>query len=192
MDWHHLLKKSHDWLGMQYGLRIFIGTGIVWFFLNMVGLNPLWAVISLIIVTDSNIENTLLNFKFRMVNTAIGYLTGLVFLLFIHHNQLIMLSAALTVAACASAALIRTPNCWRIAAITTAIIIIPSLAESSRMVGMAVAFQRSMEVILGSGVAVLVAWMFAQVKKNISVAPCIGLHGINSIGAMLEHRQSTL
>jgi len=166
MALYNFLKQYRNLPGIQYGLRIFIGTGILWFCLrNLIGLDPLWAIISLIIVTDQDVENTLHNFKSRIVNTTIGCLTGLAFLSFIHNNSLIMLPVALMTAICVSTALIRTPYGWRITAITTAIIIIPSFMESSRMVGMSVAFQRTMEVFLGSAAAVLVAWLLARMKN---------------------------
>lgn len=168
MALYNFFKFSHESLGIQYGLRIFLGTGFLWFALkNLDGFDPLWAVISLIIVTEQNMKIALLGFKSRIINTIVGCFTGLLFLLFIHHNNLIMLPAALMAAVCISTYLIRSQYGWRIAAITTAIIIIPSLAEDSRTVGMIVALQRAIEVFLGSITAVIVTWLFTIVPKIV-------------------------
>lgn len=160
MDLYSFLKLPRDSLGIKYGLRIFIGSSVLWFFLHgLGGIDPLWSIISLIIVTEQNMETTLLSFKSRIINTVVGCFTGLLFLLFINHNNLVLLPVALMVAICVSTYLVRIPYGWRIAAITTAIIIIPSLTEYSRIVGMEVALQRTIEVFLGSATAVLVTWL---------------------------------
>lgn len=165
MTLQDMVKHFRQSNGLHHGIRIFIGTVILWLLLGHIqGLNPLWAVISLIIVTEQNVETTMSNFRFRLINTIIGCVTGLLFLIFIHHARVFMLPAALMASVCASSFLIRTPYGWRIAAITTAIIIIPSLADGSRMVGMEVALGRTIEVFLGSATAVLVSWLFTIMK----------------------------
>jgi hypothetical protein len=51
---------------------------------------------------------------------------------------------------------VELPISWRIAPITTALVIAPGIAEHSTSSGLEVAFHQSGEVILGSAVALLV------------------------------------
>jgi uncharacterized membrane protein YccC len=154
----------HDPKGFQYGSQIFLGTCGLWFLTRILGgIDPLWAIISLIVVTEANTETTWFGFKSRIINTIVGCLTGLLFLLFIKTGGMV-LPLALATAVCVSAYLIRIPYGWRAAAITAAIIVIPALTEGSKTVGMVVAFQRTMEVFLGSAMALFVAWLFTILK----------------------------
>ncbi len=67
--------------GWQYAVRILIGCVIVWFVLQrMHHPNPLWALISVIIVTEPELSAAFLAFNSRIVNTLIGCAVGLSFL----------------------------------------------------------------------------------------------------------------
>src|SRR5580698_8093534 len=70
--------------GFQYALRILIGGVIVWIVLDRVNHhNPLWAIISVITVTEPELGPALLAFYSRIVNTLIGCAVGLFFLYFL-------------------------------------------------------------------------------------------------------------
>ncbi len=67
--------------GLQYAVRILIGCAIVWFVLNRINHpSPLWALISVIIVTEPELSAAFLAFNSRIVNTLIGCAIGLSFL----------------------------------------------------------------------------------------------------------------
>ena len=157
----HLLREQD---GIHYGGQIFLGTFGLWFLSRMLGFAPLWAIISLILVTEVSMETTWRGFKCRIINTLVGCLTGLVFLVALKPGSL-LLPLALATAVCISVYLIRIPYGWRIAAITAAIVIIPSLAGDSKIVGLTVACQRTMEVFMGSAMAVLVTWLITALRN---------------------------
>src|SRR5260370_33316390 len=67
--------------GVQYAVRILIGCVIVWFVLQRIHHpNPLWALISVIIVTEPELSAAFLAFNSRIVNTLIASPAGLSFL----------------------------------------------------------------------------------------------------------------
>src|SRR5437773_8299920 len=76
----HIFAK--DAMGLHYAVQIFAGSTIVWLLLRSIGdADPLWAVISLIVVTEPHVGAAWLAFQSRILNTAIGCITGLSFLL---------------------------------------------------------------------------------------------------------------
>ena len=146
---------ENDLDGIHYAIRIFIGTATLWFALRAFGdADPLWAIISLIIVTEPKIETAWLSFKARIFNTFGGCAIGLFFLLFIpEHSWLFPI--ALTISVLLSTYVIRKPLGWRVAPITTAIII---AAGMSGVNGFEIALHRAVEVFIGSTMALVVAW----------------------------------
>src|SRR5262249_37056734 len=70
-----------DAMGLHSAIRIFIGTTAVWLLLRFVGdANPIWAVISVIVVTEPQLQTAWLTIGSRIANTLIGCTTGLIFL----------------------------------------------------------------------------------------------------------------
>ena len=68
--------------GLHYAVRICIGATLLWILLRKVGdTHAIWAIISLIIVTEPNVKTALTTFKSRIYNTLIGCGVGLIFLL---------------------------------------------------------------------------------------------------------------
>ena len=67
--------------GLRYAVRVLISGAIVWFLLGVVAhVDPLWGLISAVVVTDLKVQSAMNNFVSRMLNTLIGCLTGLLFL----------------------------------------------------------------------------------------------------------------
>src|SRR5262245_30144606 len=68
----------HDVVGLRYAVRIFIGTTAVWLLLRSVGdAEAVWAVISVIVVTEPQMQTAWLTLGSRIVNTVIGCTIGL-------------------------------------------------------------------------------------------------------------------
>src|SRR5229473_2895176 len=102
--------------GWQYAVRILLGCVIVWFVLQLIHHpNPLWALISVIIVTH----------------------------------------------------FIRVPGSWRVAPVTVAILMTPSVLGGGRAAGLAVAIDRTEEVLLGSAAALLVTYVASILQRFI-------------------------
>src|SRR5262249_62180687 len=72
---------THDPTGLHYAVRIFLGSAALWLSLGWAGdTNRIWAVISLIVVTEPRVPSAWLAFLSRTVNTILGCLVGLLFL----------------------------------------------------------------------------------------------------------------
>src|SRR5689334_983770 len=68
---------------ISFALRIVIGCAIVWFTLDFFhDAKKIWALISVIVVSDPNFSTVRENAKSRLINTLVGCVVGLVFVYF--------------------------------------------------------------------------------------------------------------
>ncbi len=148
--------------GLHYAVRIFLGTLIVWVAFRIVGgYEGVWSVVSLIVVTEPHMKMAWQAFLSRSVNTFIGCGVGLAFLLLAGpEHWLLPPAVAVTVLLCTS---VRVPLSWRIAPVTTALVLASGFAGHSTAAGLQLALRRTAEVLLGSAVALLVTWVMARV-----------------------------
>jgi len=153
--------------GLQYAVRILIGCAIVWFVLDRVNHpNSLWAVISVIIVTEPELSAAFLAFNSRIVNTLIGCAIGLSFLYLLGPSHWsILLGIVVSVVICTS--FIRVPGSWRVAPVTVAILMTPSVLDGGRAAGLVTAIDRTEEVLLGSAVALLLTYVASIIQRLI-------------------------
>ncbi|HEX9457441.1 MAG TPA: FUSC family protein [Candidatus Acidoferrum sp.] len=153
--------------GLQYAVRILLGCVIVWFVLQRIHHpNPLWALISVIIVTEPELSAAFLAFNSRIVNTLIGCAVGLSFLYLLGPSYWsILLGIIVSVIICTS--LIRVPGSWRVAPVTVAILMNPSVLGGGRAAGLAVAIDRTEEVLLGSAAALLITYVASLLRRLI-------------------------
>jgi uncharacterized membrane protein YccC len=151
--------------GWQYAVRILIACAIVWFVLHRIHHpNPLWALISVIIVTEPEVSAAFLAFNSRIVNTFIGCTVGLSFLYLLGPSYwAILLGITVSVILCTH--FIRVPGSWRVAPVTVAILMTPSLLGGGRDAGLAVAVDRTEEVLLGSAAALLITYVASLLRR---------------------------
>jgi uncharacterized membrane protein YccC len=151
--------------GLQYAVRILIGCVIVWFVLHRINHpNSLWALISVIIVTEPELSAAFLAFNSRIVNTLIGCAVGLSLLYLLGPSYWsILLGIIVSVIICTN--LIRVPGSWRVAPVTVAILMTPSVLGGGRSAGLAVAIDRTEEVLLGSAVALLITYVASLIQR---------------------------
>lgn len=147
--------------GLRYAMRVLISGVIVWFLLAALAhVDPLWGLISAVVVTDLKVQSALKNFVSRMLNTLIGCGIGLLFLkLFGASAWVVLLAMALAIIV--SADLVKVPISWRIAPITAAIVMTPAYLSHSSHAALEAALQRTGEVVVGSVVAVGVSFATA-------------------------------
>ena len=144
--------------GLRYATRMIISGVLVWLILSAgLKLDPLWGVISAVVVTEVKIESAWKAFVSRMLNTLIGCVVALIFLKVFGSSEWSVLGA-MAVAVIVSADLVKVPISWRIAPITSAIVMFPAYASHSAHLGLEAAMQRTMEVVVGSAVAVAVSY----------------------------------
>jgi uncharacterized membrane protein YccC len=143
--------------GLRYAVRVLISGAIVWLLLAVLAhADPLWGLISSVVVTDLKVQSAMTNFVSRMLNTLIGCGTGLVLLkLFGASAWVVLLAMALAIVI--SSDLVKVPLSWRIAPITTAIVMTPAYLSHSPQAGLRAALERTGDVVLGSAVAVAVS-----------------------------------
>jgi uncharacterized membrane protein YccC len=153
--------------GWQYAVRILMGCVIVWFVLKLIHhTNPLWALISVITVTEPELSAAFLAFNSRMANTLIGCAVGLSFLYLLGPSYWsILLGIIVSVILCTH--YIRVPGSWRVAPVTVAILMTPSVLGGGRAAGLAVAIDRTEEVLLGSAAALLITYVASVIQRFI-------------------------
>jgi uncharacterized membrane protein YccC len=150
--------------GLHYAVRILLGTGLVWLLLRWIGdLNPIWAVISVIVVTEPQVNSAWKAFLARSVNTLVGCAAGLVFLLAAGSDGWVMpLGITMTVLLCTY--VVRFPLAWRIGPITAALVMAAGVTDS-KLSPLELALRRVGEVLLGSLVALVVSVVMYRVWR---------------------------
>jgi uncharacterized membrane protein YgaE (UPF0421/DUF939 family) len=150
--------------GFELSIRILSGAAIVWLIAGRFAHHdPLWGMISVVIVSDTELRSTLTAFRGRVLNTAIGCAIGLL-ALYIFGPQRWSILIAMAVAVLVSSNFELTLPAWRIAPVTVVIVMMPSLILGSRTAGTPIAVMRTIWVLVGSAVAVGVSVLFATAK----------------------------
>ena len=122
-----------DVTGLHYAVRIFVGTTAVWLLLRSVGdADAVWAVISVIVVTEPQMQTAWRSLGSRVVNTLIGCAMGMIFLL-LAGPEVWVLPLALTATVLVCTYAIKLSFSWRIAPATAALIIASGVLEQSRI-----------------------------------------------------------
>lgn len=151
--------------GLELSLRILIGAAIVWLIAERIAHHdPLWGMISVVIVSDTELNAALTAFRGRVLNTLTGCAIGLL-ALYVIGPQSWSILVAMSVAVLVSSNFALTVTVWRIAPVTVAIVMTPGLLLSSRTTGTPIALMRTVWVLVGSAVAVVVALLFAFIKR---------------------------
>jgi uncharacterized membrane protein YccC len=150
-------------LAWHYAVRLFLGTAVLWLILGPLrDTQPLWAVISMIFVTEPVLKNALESFRYRIINTAFGCAVGLAFLSVAGPRDG-LLPVAVMVTAFTATFLPQSPTSWRTAPIAAAIVLASGLTTQSKAWGMQVAIQRAVEVLLGGVVALCITWLLSRI-----------------------------
>jgi uncharacterized membrane protein YccC len=156
--------------GLAYSFRILLGCVIVWFVLDRLAHHsPLWALISVIIVTEPELSAALQAFYSRVVNTLIGCSIGILLLyLFGSAPGWVLLGITISVFVCTQ--WIHVPGSWRVAPVTVAIVMTPAILGGGRSASLSTAIERTEEVLLGCAVALLVTLAANWIRKTASRA----------------------
>ena len=156
-----LLLMQRRLSGLRYAVRMLISGVIVWLILAVVfKTDPLWGLISSVVVTEVKAASAWNAFVSRLMNTVTGCAVAMGFLKFAGSSEWSVL-AAMAVATIVSSDLVKVPISWRIAPITAAIVMFPAYSSHSAHAGLTAALARTGEVIIGSAVAVGVSFATA-------------------------------
>jgi uncharacterized membrane protein YccC len=156
VKWLNRLLKG-DWVGIHLAVNVFVATVVLWLLVRKVaGLDPIWAISSMIALAYSN-------FRARLTNAMLGCVVGLAVLV-VGGSTEWKLPFALAVTALLSAYVVRVKVMWRQAPITAALVIASSLERhSSKLNSIEIGLRRVGEVILGCVVGLLVTWLISKI-----------------------------
>ena len=151
-----------DWLGVHFAVNVFIATSLLWLLLRRAaGLNPIWAISSMIAASDPIVKQAAKTFRGRIINALLGCVVGLTFILLGGtHDWKLPLALAITVLL--STYVVRVQVMWRQAPITAAIVIAGSMAHHSELTALEMGVRRVGEVLLGCLMGLIISWAMSK------------------------------
>lgn len=100
-------------MGVRFALNAFIGATALWLLLrHLAGVNPIWAIASMIAASDPIISDARRETHASAINTAVGCAVGLAVLLTGGSSEW-RLPIAISIAVLISSYFVRVPNQWR-------------------------------------------------------------------------------
>jgi uncharacterized membrane protein YccC len=151
-----------DLLGVRFAANLFVAGTLLWLIVREYeALNPIWAISSMIAASDPMVDQAWKFFRGRLLNAAIGCVTGL-FILFVGGSSEWKIPFTLSFSVLISMYVARVPVMWRQAPITATIIVAGGLADQSKMHGMHEGFRRVGEVLLGCVVGLSVTLLTSR------------------------------
>ena len=151
-----------DSLGVHFALNIFIATTFLWLLIrHLAGLNPIWAVSSMVAASDPKPEQAAKFFYGRLVNGVVGCATGLAVLV-VGGTSEWKIPLALSLSVLISTYLVRVQVMYRQAPITAAIVVAGGLMGHSKVLGVEEGLRRVGEVMLGCVVGLVVSWLMSK------------------------------
>lgn len=161
MKWFSRVIKD-DWLGVHLAVNVFIATTIIWLVLrHAAGLNPIWAISSMIAASDPVIKQAAQTFRGRFINALLGCVVALVFLVLGGSGEW-KLPIALATTVLLSSYIVRVKAMWRQAPITAAVVIAASIEQHSKMTALEIGMRRVGEVLFGCFVGFGVSWLMSK------------------------------
>lgn len=155
--------RRDEFLGVHLALNIFVGATLLWLTLGVLaGLNPVWAIASLVAASDPQVKQAFANFRARMLNAFFGCVVGIGFLALGGASEW-KLPFTMAVAALVSTYLVRVPTMWRQCPITAALVVASAASAHSSLSGLEVGLRRVGEVLLGCLVGALVSWGMSKI-----------------------------
>ena len=153
--------RGDSFLGVHLAVNIFVGSTLLWLLLRVAaGLNPIWAVASLVAASDPQVDRAFANFRARLLNSLFGCAVGLAFLAVGGSEW--KLPFAMAAAALVSTYIVRVPTMWRQCPITAALVVASSLTQHSGATGAEMGLRRVGEIILGCLFGVVVSWVMSK------------------------------
>lgn len=149
--------------GVHLALNVFVATSLLWIVVRQwAGLNPIWAISSMLASSDPVVSVAYKNVRSRFINALIGCAIGLVFLM-VGGSADWKLPLALAVTALISSYIVRVPVMWRQAPITAAIVVASSIEHHSRKVSIEMGLRRVAEVLFGCVLGLTVSWLLSKI-----------------------------
>jgi len=152
-----------DLIGVRFAINVFIGTAALWLILRGIAdKNPIWAIASMIAASEPIVKNAVRMFRARIINTFVGCVVGLLFLVVGPPSEW-KLPLAISAAVLVSSYAVRVQTMWRQAPITAAIVIAAGLTSHSKLTGVEHGLDKVGEVALGCVMGLLVSWIMSRI-----------------------------
>jgi uncharacterized membrane protein YccC len=153
---------------LLYASRIILGCLVVWWSLNAVGTaTKVFAIISVIVVSEPDFDLLRQSAVSRIINTVIGGALGLLGMYLLGIN-LWSLIVALMLSVLISTSFKKYPTSWKLAPATVAIVIVPAITgHEDYKIAMLVALERTGEVMYGCLVAFLLGLFLAFWRNKL-------------------------
>jgi len=150
-----------DRRGLRLALNVFIGTTLLWLLLwHGAGINPIWAITSMIAASEPVVKQAAVVFRARILNALLGCAVGLLFAIFGQTEWKLPLALSATVLL--STYVVRIQTMWLQAPITAAVMIASGITHHSRLAALQIGLQRVGEVLLGCLIGLAVTWMMSR------------------------------
>jgi uncharacterized membrane protein YccC len=154
-----------DLRGVHLALNVFVATSLLWVIIRKwAGLNPIWAISAMLASTDPHVGDALKSVRGRVINAALGCLTGLAFLI-LGESRDWKLPMALAATAFLSSYIVRVPVMWRQAPITAAIVVASGIEKHSETASIEIGLRRVAEVLFGCLMGLGVTWLMSKVWR---------------------------
>lgn len=158
----HFPLPHREPVGVRYALRIAVGMMIVWTVFKGFGVTyPIWAMISVVMVSEIELHASYLATRGRVAHTAAGCAVGLIFLA-AAGTGMWQLCAASVAASLMSFYLVHLGGNWRTAPVATVVVMATGIQHLSKYAGYQAAIERTVEVLGGSIIALVVTWVAAK------------------------------
>jgi uncharacterized membrane protein YccC len=148
---------------LLYVGKILAGALISWFGLGALGLDrPYWAIITICIVSEPNLESAKRLVAVRSLNTLVGAAVGLSGVMIGGLTPTTMF-VCLAVTTLLVTTVPRYPANWRLAPVTVVIIMeVAAIQGSDRAMEIHIAEQRVVQVLAACLIALGLAWLFSR------------------------------
>lgn len=161
------MHLSHPEKALLYASKTLLGCLISWYGLQWAGIDhPIWAVITVLIISDPDVRTTLALSQARAINTAVGCAIGMITIWLVGYSPVASLfGAALTVFVILM--IDRYPVNWRLAPATVVIVMDAGRYAETRNEELLLALTRLMEIALGCVVAISLAWIYTKLIDKV-------------------------
>jgi len=122
---------------------------------------PIWAMISVVMVSEIELHASYIATRGRIAHTAAGCAVGLI-VLALAGTGIWQLCAASVIASLVSFYLVQLGGNWRTAPAATVVVMATGIQHFSRYAGYQAAVERAVEVLGGSIIALAVTWVAAK------------------------------
>jgi uncharacterized membrane protein YccC len=150
-------------------LKLSLGFALLWLAREELHGDPLWAYISLIVVSAEPASGSWKASVARFTNTLVGGAIGLAALWALPLSP-VSVGLAVAVTVFAGSAFLGSPTSWKLAPVTTAIVMGQAILQNSREIGLESGSRRVLQVLVGSLLAVLISLAFDRLERGFRTA----------------------